>query len=203
MKRFARMLAGVAGVLLALSGGIIALGNIETVRRARPFFGADLFAEGFYAAVTAGGVVLVLFAWPGLFGRLWRSAVGALTSWTLVCNPLVHGIMIYAAGTIAAAVAGRASLFVVLLFTTFYAVASPALIALRPRWWLNALLSLVVGIALVGVLTGTGEAVSRQHYGDDAMVMLFPVRVYPWALGASLVVRLVAQSRRKAAAARQ
>ncbi len=201
MNRIGRTLAGVLGVLLALCGGIILLGNIETVRHARPFFGADLFAEGFYAAVTAGGLALVRFAWPGVFGRLRARVVSAVTSRTLVFNPFVHGMLIYVAGTLLSAVSGKASILVVLLCTTCYAVASPALIALRPRWWLNATLSIVVGILLLGMLAGTGEAVSRQHYGDDAMVLLFPAMVYPAALAISLGVHLATRARRRAAAA--
>jgi hypothetical protein len=199
MKAVGRTLAGAAGVIVALCGGIIFLGSLATVRRGSATFGPDLFALVFYAAVAIGGVALVRFAWPGAFGRLARRTTAALTKRALLFNPIVHGLLIYVAGTIGSAMTGSASIFVVLLFATFYAVASPALISLRPRWWLNAILSIVVGVVLVAALTGTGEAVSRQHYGDDAMVMLFPIMVYPWALAASLVVRLVVQARRRAA----
>ena len=113
-------------------------------------------------------------------------------------SPLVHAPAFYFAGVVLAFLAGRAALLVVLVVLCLYAVASPALIAFRPRWWLNALLSTVLGIVLLGVLTGTAEGVTHGHFGDDAMVLLFPITIFPVTLLVSLGLRIVAKRDAKA-----
>jgi hypothetical protein len=203
VRRIGRVVAGIAGWALAAGGGTICLGSAAMLRRSRATFNADLFAVCFYLLTTIAGVALIRLAWPGIFGRVARRAIAILRKRELIFNPLVHGLAIYVAGTLLAAVTGQASILVVMVSVTVYSVASPALMAFRPRWWLHALVSLAVGLSLLVALTGTGEAVSRQHYGDDAMVMLFPVMVYPVALVVSLALHLGwrARSRRQAAAA--
>jgi len=203
MKRVGRLVAGIAGWLLAFFGGIIVIASGAALRRGSPTFGTDVSVFVFYALATIAGVALIRLAWPGLFGRMTRSVAARVRDRSRWHNPLMHGLAIYLGGTLLAAVTGKASILVVLILGCAYAVGSPALIAFRPRWWLNALLSAVVGVLLLGLLTGTAEAVSCQHYGDDAMVMLFPVMVYPVALAVSLALHVswVARRRREAEAA--
>jgi hypothetical protein len=49
----------------------------------------------------------------------------------------------------------------------------------------------------VGDGTGVTEAISRQHYGDDAMVFLLPFMIYVVALPASGLFRLTSWFKRR------
>jgi hypothetical protein len=204
MKRFGRVLAGVIGWTLAVCGGMLFLGSaVDFHRTDSPRGPSDGFAVGFFLAVAVAGVALVRFAWPGLLARIGREILATCTSLTRFSSPPVHGLAIYLLALPFLAVTGGAAILVALAFALAYVVASPLLIALRPRVWLNVPLSIVVGIVLMAALQATTEGLSRRRFGDDWMVMLGPVMLYPVVLVAALVFRIVWKTRgaRLAAAA--
>ena len=200
-----RILAGVAGWVLALGGGLLILGMAATLHEAGATTGTDAFADVFAAVFSllflAAGIVLIRSATPGVLEWPRRRLAAALRNRALICNPLVHGLAVLVAGVLLSAVAGPLAILVVFVFGVTYAIGSPLLIAGRPGWWLNAILSLVVFLLLLGLLTGLGEAASRQHFGDDAMIMVVPVLIYPAALAVSLALHLSAAARRRRAEA--
>jgi len=196
VRRLGRIVAGAFGWLLAVCGGIIFLGSAATLRRSSATFGTDLFVVFFYLAVTGAGVVLVRVAWPGVFGRIGREMLATLTSMARFSSPLVHGLAVYVAAVPLLAITGEGAILVAAAFALLYAVASPVLIAMRPRLWLNVPLSIVVGIVLIAAIPGTAEALAHKRFGDDWMVMLGPVMLYPVVLGAALLFRIVSRRRR-------
>ena len=195
MRRFGRVLAGVIGWILAVCGGILFLGTSTELHRASPTFGPDVFAVGFFLALTVAGVALIHVAWPGLLTRIGREIVATATSLARFSSPLVHGLAIYLLALPFLAVTGGASILVAVLFAFVYTVASPLLIALRPRLWLNAPLSIIVGIVLVGALPASTEALTHRRFSDDWMVMLGPVMLYPVVFIAAMAFRIVWKTR--------
>jgi hypothetical protein len=186
VKSVARIVAGAAGWVLTLVGGLFFIATAGALRPASGTFTADLFPVGFFGAITLGGLWLVDYAWPGAIGRL----PARVFSREFLFTPPGHAPLVYLAGSVLMLAAGQLALLVALAVLCGYAVGSPALIALRPRWWLNAILSTLAGIVLVGALPATGEWLTGQHFGDDSMVLLFPVMVFPAALLCSLLLRL-------------
>jgi hypothetical protein len=191
MRRAGRAVAGVFGWILAVCGGILFLGTAADLHRGSPTFGPDAFAVGFFLALAVAGAALIHFAWPGVLARIGREIVATATSLARFSSPLVHGLAIYLLALPFLAVTGGASILVAVLFAFVYVVASPLLIALRPRLWLNAPLSIVVGIVLIAALPATTEALTHRRFSDDWMVMLGPVMLYPVVLIAALVFRIV------------
>src|SRR4051794_2450105 len=133
-----------------------------------------------------GGLWLVHVGWPGSLGRL----PGRVFSRDSLYNPFGHASLAYLAAAVLMFAAGKAALLVVPVAACPYAGGSPALLSLRPRWWVNAILSTVAGIVLVVVLLPTGEWLAHQRFGDDSMVLLFPIMVFPAALFGSLLLRV-------------
>jgi hypothetical protein len=106
-------------------------------------------------------------------------------------NPIVHGLAIYFATMPLLAIAADRAVFVAVATALVYALASPALIARRPRFWLHAPLSCAVGFALLVGLPPTAEAMSGRRFGEDWILMLGPVFLYPVLLVVALVVHLL------------
>jgi hypothetical protein len=75
-------------------------------------------------------------------------------------------------------------------------IVNPILIATGPRWLLRALISAVCILLLLGAGTGVTEAISRQHYGDDAMIFVLPFMIDVVALLASGLFRLTSWVKR-------
>jgi hypothetical protein len=204
MKRFGRAMAGVIGWVLAVCGGMLFLGSaVDFHRTDSPRGPSGGFAVGFFLVVAVAGAALIRLAWPGLLARIGREILATCTSLTRFSSPLVHGLAIYLLALPFLAVTGGASILVALAFMFVYTVASPLLIALRPRLWLNAPLSIVVGIVLLGALPATAEALAHRRFSDDWMVMLGPVMLYPVVFIAAIAFRVVWKTRgaRVAAAA--
>jgi hypothetical protein len=196
MRRVGRVLAGTAGWILAVCGGVLFLGSAVDFRRTdSPRGPSDAFAVGFFLVVAVAGVALVRFAWPGLPARIGREIFATFTSLARFSSPLVHGLAIYLLALPFLAVTGGASILVAALFAFVYTVASPLLIALRPRLWLNAPLSIIVGIVLIAALPATTEALAHRRFSDDWMVMLGPVMLYPVVFIAAMAFRIVWKTR--------
>jgi hypothetical protein len=198
MKSFGRALAGALGVALTAAGALMFAATVAGLRRSNETFGTDLFVTGFFLAVVIGGLALIHFVWPGSLVRLPKRVSLALLDPALLYNPLVHGCLIYLGSAVLfRVVPGPAAILVALAGTTLYAVGSPVVIALRPRWWLNAALSILAFVVLIGALPATAEAVTHRRIGEDAMALLFPFMLFPVMLVASLVFRVVSSRRVK------
>jgi hypothetical protein len=191
IKRLGRLVTGVLGILLAVPSGFICIATAAELRRPGAAFGTELFVALFYLAVTLAGVAMIRFAWPGMLGRLPARMAAAASNRALLYNPLVQAAALYVISALLFTITGKAAIMVALVAACLYAIGSPASIALRPRWWLNAVLSTVAGIVLVAALGGTAEPLSRQRIGEDAMVLLFPITIFPLALLGSLGLHLV------------
>jgi ABC-type methionine transport system permease subunit len=71
-----------------------------------------------------------------------------------------------------------------------YSVGTAVANALRARWWLHTAMSLVAWLLLFVLLSGTGDAIRGKPIGEDAMVLLMPMMVFPLLLVASGIYRL-------------
>ena len=78
---------------------------------------------------------------------------------------------------------------------TLFSVANPVSLIFVRRFWLNLLLSIIVWFALFFAITATIETAGRM--GDDGMIFLGAFMLFPVALLAAGIIRLV---RRKQAA---
>jgi hypothetical protein len=141
-------------------------------------------------------VLVIRLAWPGQLARLAHRAAAAVTSLAAFSNPLVHGAAIYLVAVPLLAVTGEAAILVAAFCALVYAVVSPVLVSRGRRVWLNAPVSVVVGIVLIAALPATTDALAHRRFGDDWMVMLGPVMLYPVVLVAALALRLVRPPRR-------
>jgi len=187
MARLLRTLAGVTGIVVAVFGAVFFVATAGSLHRSSATFTGDVVTVFVFLAILVGGLWLVHVGWPGSIGRL----PGRVFTRDFLYSPIGHAPAAYLAAALLMLVAGgKLALLVVLLVSCAYAVGSPALIALRPRWWLNAILSTLAGIVLVAALPATGEWLTHQRFGDDAMVLLFPVMVFPAALFCSLLLRV-------------
>jgi hypothetical protein len=186
MARLLRVLAGVTGIIVTLFGAVFFIATAGSLHRSSAAFTSDVVTVFVFLAILLGGLWLVHVGWPGSMGRLPRRVFTR----DFLYSPAGHAPLAYLAGAALMLVAGKAALLVVLAVAVAYAVGSPALIALRPRWWLNAILSTFAGIVLVVLLPATGEWLTHQRFGDDAMVLLFPIMVFPAALFCSLLLRV-------------
>jgi hypothetical protein len=186
MARLLRTLAGVAGLIVTLFGAVFFVATAGSLHRSSETPISDVVTVFVFLAILLGGLWLVNFGWPGSIRRL----PGRIVSRDFLYSPIGHAPAAYLAASLLMFAAGKAALLVALLALVAYAVGSPALIALRPRWWLNAILSTFAGILLVIALPATGEWLTHQHFGEDAMVVLFPIMVFPAALFCSLLLRV-------------
>jgi hypothetical protein len=97
-----------------------------------------------------------------------------------------------AVGLVAAVRAGRGPLMLVAFFVlTAFSVADPILVLFRRGSWFGG-----IGLSILGwiVLFMVGAA-TAEGMGPDGTVFLFPVMVYPGALGVSGIVRLFGYAR--------
>ena len=149
------------------------------------------------------GLSLGLAEWgdPGVLGRLagglvrgLRSALSPSGLRDLARHP--PGLALLTAVVAAGAmwlVPASAALLVVLLALCAFAVADPLLNVWRHSWWAGALLSAPSYAALFLGLSMLADA--RNELGEDSMVLLFPMMLYPVTLGASGLLRLALRLR--------
>jgi hypothetical protein len=164
-----------------------------------PDFGMDLFVTAFFLVLAMAGAALVRFAWPGAWGRALRLALDGLTNPSLLFNPVVHSLALGLLAVPLILLGGRAAVLIVLALLSVFVVASPALIALRPNWWLHAVGSAVVFVVFLGTLPTVGERLSGRRFGSDATVFLLPTMLFPVALALSGVVRWIRWRKEKSA----
>jgi hypothetical protein len=82
-----------------------------------------------------------------------------------------------------------AAWLVALVALCVFAVVDPALNALRPSWWVGAVLSIGTWLILLSGLVGLADNLNRLR--ESTMVYLLPFMIYPAALLVSGLVRLV------------
>jgi hypothetical protein len=66
-----------------------------------------------------------------------------------------------------------------------YSVVAALTIATCSRWWLNAMLSVVGWLMVFGVTVTAAETLRKRSMGEDGMILLLPMTVFPILLAVS------------------
>lgn len=201
--RRTRPLLAWVGAILALGGAFLLPFLVAAARTTDPseIPGVDAVAGvivvGMFGVAPLGlGLWLLYAGVPTLPARLRSAASKSATTgfWLAVWTWLIGsslgrttlGAMVVVAGAIVLPRGARwAGAFAAI---TAYSVLDPLVNAFRPRWWVHTVQSLAGWIVLFMFCGGISEA---DRLGEDAMVFLFPVMLYPGALGLSGVLRLM------------
>ena len=107
----------------------------------------------------------------------------------MLLNPFGQAAVLWALGAAAIVASPRASALTALVVVSIFTLGSPLVNALRRRWWLNTLLTILAWILLLGALSATGDAVPNGRIGEGGMVLMLPMMAFPVALLLSGVFR--------------
>jgi hypothetical protein len=189
---------------VTLAAGLLPAAAVLSVTRqlaATPSAGIDWIARSVVLAAgfapSLAGASLLLWALPGALPRLARRVRQILSrqtrpSWKLIGHPLVQVAAAAVAIAAAMGLAGEAWPLVAVAVTTTLAVTVPLACVFARSWWLaTALSSAALAVALVA-LGATGPV---RDLGEEAMVFLLPVMVYPVAVLLGGLGRLVLWAR--------
>jgi len=109
----------------------------------------------------------------------------------LLLNPFGQAATIYLVALAAMFAYPKGVLLPVLGAICVYSIGTAVVNALRPRWWLHTAMSLVAWLLLFVLLNATGGAIQGKPIGEDAMVLLMPMMVFPLLLIASGIYRRI------------
>lgn len=192
MGPIARALALVIGWCLTVVGGLMFAFTAAGLSPAtQSDFGMELFLVGFFLLVGVAGALLVNVARPGFWVSAIRRIAAVLASRSTLFNPLAHTFLFYLLGVVLVLLVPREPVLPVFAVISAFAIVNPALIAARPHWWVNAVISVPCALLLLALLPATAEGVAGKRLGESTMVLLAPVMFYPVALALSGIGRLL------------
>jgi hypothetical protein len=190
------ILALFIGVGLLLLGALMAVTTLAGLGQS--WDGMGVFLLGFFGIVTLAGALLIEFASPGVWRRVGAETASGLTTPATLLHPAAQTAVLFAIGVAAAAVFSRDPVVPVFAVTMFYAVASPAAIAMRPGWWLNATFSALGMLMLFTLFPLAAAAAAGTPSLGETGILMVPILMFPAALAISGMVRLRLARRQRA-----
>src|SRR5215831_1255938 len=109
----------------------------------------------------------------------------------LLTNPIGQAVVLYVAAAVLMAAAPKASLLPGFAAQCAYSILAAWSAMTARRWWLHALLAVLVFVLLMGALAGTAEAVTPRGFGEGGMIFLLPMEGFPILLVLSGIARWV------------
>jgi hypothetical protein len=186
--------------LVVLSLPICLIVALKFVSEAKGQSAMDNFGAAFVLAVLmlplVLGAFLVHWGEPGIGRRFLADLRGGASGLfspsgllRLTSTAPGHGAVTAAVSLPLMFVFRPAAWLVALVALCVFAVVDPALNALRPSWWVGAVLSIGTWLILLSGLVGLADNLNRLR--ESTMVYLLPFMIYPAALLVSGLVRLV------------
>jgi hypothetical protein len=177
--RWLRWAAAAALLLIAL---ICAVGAIRAFTHDLP---DSTVGTGVFAAVIALGFGTATFF-------LVRPE---LSTWTrerawewFGLHPLGQALAFCVAAGVGILAAPSLAILFVFAAVCGYSVIAPATAAFRPRWWPNAIFSVIGWLVVFGATVTFAETLRKRTLGEDGMILLLPMTGFPILLALSGIV---------------